>query len=417
MHLKSWLVPVLVSLLLTLHLASPYQGWQILLIGLGGIWLVSYLWTRSLARGLRLTRELRFGWVRIGDFMQERFTLTNDSRWPALWIEVLDHSTMPGYQTGRATGVGGGNSTRWYKRELCRHRGLFTLGPTSIRIGDPFGLYTVTLEYPESLPLLVMPPILPLPAIEVAPAGRVDEGRPRPNALEPTVSAASVREYSPGDSLHWIHWRSFARRDELFVRIFDGTPASDWWILLDMDERVQAGEGPDATEEHGVILAASLADRGLRAGQAVGLAVHGEELAWLPPRKGRDQLLEISHALALVSLGPCPLAELLAQIQPTFGHYTSLVIITPATDCAWAETLVPLWRRGVTPTVLLLDPRSFGGTGDLGAARSLLTDLGVLHYVITRDVLEQSEARLIQDARRTTWARLARHKLWRSLSQ
>jgi uncharacterized protein (DUF58 family) len=182
-----------------------------------------------------------------------------------------------------------------------------------------------------------------------------------------------------------------------------------------MNERVQAGEGSDATEEHGVILAASLADRGLRTGQAVGLAVHGEELAWLPPRKGRDRLLEILHVLALVSRGPRPLAELLAQMEPTFGRYTSLVIITPATESAWVEALFPLCRRGVTPTVLLLDPRSFGGTGNLGAVRSLLGDMGVMHYVITRDVLEQPEARFLQDTRRTTRVRLARQELWRSL--
>ena len=417
LQLRSWFLPALVGLLLVLHLAAPYRGWQILVIGLGGIWLVSTLWARSLARGLRLIRELRFRWVHVGDYMQERFTLTNGARWPALWVEVLDHSTMPDYQTGRATGVGGGNSTRWHKGALCTRRGLFTLGPTSLRTGDPFGLYTVTLQYPESLPVLVLPPVLPLPAIEVAPAGRAGEGRPRTNALERTVSVASVREYYPGDSLHWIHWCTSARRDRLFVRVFDGTPAGDWWILVDMDERVQAGEGADATEEHAVILAASLADRGLRAGQAVGLAVHGEKLVWLPPQKGWNQLFDVLQTLALVSRGPCSLAELLARIQPMFGQYTSLVVITPATDGTWIEPLLPLLRRGVTPTVLLLDPTSFGGTGDPSATRALLTDLGVMHYVITRDLLERPEAHLVQKAKRMAHLRKIRETPWRSLSQ
>ena len=245
LQLKSWLMPALVSLLLILQLVAPYRGWQVLLVGLGGTWLVSHLWARSLARGLCLTREMRFDWVHVGDRLLERFTLANDSWLPALWIEIVDHSTMPEYQTGQATGVGGRGSTRWHKEAICTHRGLFTLGPTSLRTGDPFGLYTVTLQYPESLPLLVLPPIVPLPTIEVAPGGRTGEGRPRIDALERTVSAASVREYRPGDSLRWIHWRTSARRDALFVQIFDGTPASDWWILLDMNRYVQAGEGAD----------------------------------------------------------------------------------------------------------------------------------------------------------------------------
>ena len=424
LRLQSWLLPAIVSLLLILQLVTAYRGWQIMWVGLGGMWLVSYLWARSLARGLRLTREMRLGWVHVGDRMLERFTLTNAHWLPALWIEVVDHSTVPGYhstvpgyQTGRATGVGGRDLAWWYKETVCTRRGLFTLGPTSLRTGDPFGCYTVTLQYPDSLPLMVLPPIVPLPTIEVAPGGRVGEGRPRTDALERTVSAASVREYHPGDGLRWIHWRTSARRDSLFVRIFEGTPASDWWILLDMNRRVQAGEGDDATEEHAVILAASLASQGLRSGQAVGLAAHGEELAWLPPQRSKNQLWEILHTLALVSLGSCSLADLLTRMRPAFGQHTSLVIITPAVDGDWIEPLIPLLRRGAIPTVLLLDPGSFGGVGDSSAAQALLTDLGMAHYVITRDLLDRPKAHLIQGTRRTTPTRQPRDMAWKSLLQ
>lgn len=394
-HLKlnTWLLPALVALLLVLQLIAPYRGWVILLVGLGGAWLIGYLWARSLARGLRLTREMRFGWAQVGDRLEERFTLTNAEWAPALWVEVVDHSTMPGYEVNRATGVGSGESTRWSKKGICTRRGLFTLGPTSLLAGDPFGLYTVSLHYSVSMPFVVMPPVVPLPAIEVSPGGRAGEGRPRADAPERTVSAASVREYLPGDSLRWIHWRTSARRDSLFVRLFDGVPASDWWILLDMDRRVQAGEGQDSTEEHGVILAASLADRGLRLGKAVGLAACGEELAWLPPRGGEGQRWEILRALALVSPARRSLSELLARTGPALGQHASLVIVTPAVGGEWVETLVPLLRRGVTPTVLLLDPVSFGGSGDARGTTALLSDLGVAHYVITRALLDRSEAR------------------------
>jgi uncharacterized protein (DUF58 family) len=243
---------------------------------------------------------------------------------------------------------------------------------------------------------MVLPPIVPLPTIEVSPGGRTGEGHPRPNALERTVSAASVREHVHGDSVRWIHWPTSARRDELFVRLFDGTPASDRWILLDMELSVQAGEGQDATEEHGIILTASLADQGLRSGWAVGLAAHGERLVWLPPREGEAQRWEILRTLALVSLGARPLVELLARVGPALGHSASLVVITPSSDSAWIGALVPLLRRGAIPTVLLLDPVSFDGTGDQSAVRASLTDLGVAHYVITRDLLDRPETRAEQ---------------------
>ncbi len=392
LRLRTRSLPSLVGLLLLLQLLIPYQGWRILLVGLGGLWLLSYLWARSLARGLQLTREMRFGWVQVGDRLVERFTLTNEGRVPALWAEVADHSTLPDYQAGRAAGVDRQRSIRWHKDAVCTRRGLFTLGPTSLQTSDPFGLYTVTQHYHASLPLMVLPPIVPLPTIEVASGGRAGEGRPRANIFERTVSAASVREYLSGDSVRWIHWPTSARHGSLFVRLFDSTPASDWWILLDMNRSVQAGAGQDSTEEHGVILAASLADRGLRSGQAVGLAAHGEQLVWLPPRKSEGHRWEILRSLALVSLGEQPLTELLARIGPDLGQRASLVVITPAVDGDWVESLVPLLRRGVIPTVLLLDPVSFGGAGDAREMAAQLSDLEVAHHTITRDLLDRPEA-------------------------
>jgi hypothetical protein len=49
-------------------------------------------------------------------------------------------------------------------------------------------------------------------------------------------------------------------------------------------------------------------------------------------------------------------------------------------------------RRGIAPTVLLLDPASFDGAGSVRGMTALLADLGVPFYVITRDILDQPEA-------------------------
>lgn len=390
---NSHAVPVLVALLLLLQLLTPYRGWLILLVGLGGMWLISYLWARSLARGLRLVREMRFGWAQVGDRLEERFTLVNEGWAPALWVEVLDHSDLPESQASRVTGVGGYAENRWRIERVCTCRGLFTLGPTGLRTGDPFGLYTVTLHNSASTTLLVTPPIVPLSTIQVAPSGRAGEGRPRPHAPEPTVSAAGVRDYRPGDSLRTVHWRTSARRNALFVRLFDSTPAGDWWIFLDLEQRAQVGEGQDSTTEHSIILAASLADVGLRAGRAVGLVAHGRELVWLPPQVGEGQRWEILRTLALIEPGTRPLHELLAGVGPALRERASLIVITPAVHGQWPEALVRLLHRGALPTVLLLDPASFGGEGNARATQALLANLGIPCHLIPREFLDRPEAR------------------------
>ena len=176
LKLNNRLLPVLVVLLAIMQLVVPFRGWTILLVGLGGGWLVSYLWAWSLAHNLQLKRETRFGWAQVGDRLEERFTLINHGWVPALWVEILDHSTMPGYQISRVTGVGGNAENRWQTHGFCERRGLFTLGPTSLQTGDPFGLYTVNLHYPNLETLTVTPPVVPLPTIQVAPGGRIGNG-------------------------------------------------------------------------------------------------------------------------------------------------------------------------------------------------------------------------------------------------
>jgi len=76
--MNSWLLPSLAIVTLITDVLTPYKGWRILTVALAGAWLVSYLWVRSLAKGLELLREMRFGWAQVGDRLVERFTLRNE---------------------------------------------------------------------------------------------------------------------------------------------------------------------------------------------------------------------------------------------------------------------------------------------------------------------------------------------------
>ena len=426
LRLNSRVLPSLVVAAFVLQLVAPYRGWMMLFVALGGAWLLSYLWARALARRLRLEREVRYGWAQVGDRLEERFTVVNDSLLPALWFEVQDHSTLPGYAINRASGVGGLSVNQWITQCVCARRGLYALGPTTLYSGDPLGIYTVTVHEAASAALVVMPPVVPLPAIEVAPGGRAGEGRRMRDTAEPTVSAARVREYHPGDSMRWIHWRTTARRDSIFVRMFDGAPAGDWWVFLDLDRRVQAGEGQDSTLEHGVILAASLADRGLRAGHAVGLAADGGETIWLSPQGGEEQRWRIMRALTFVHEGQRPLGELLVGARASFRQATSLIVITSDGSGAWIPPLLPLLRLGIAPTVLLLDQNSFGGAGDARQAAATLNELGIAHYLIGRDLLDRPELRAgrqgqwewrVSGTGRAIAVRAPRDANWRSLGR
>jgi uncharacterized protein (DUF58 family) len=392
LHSRLW--PILALALLLLQLLWPSRAWMTLLIIMAGTWLVSFFWTLSLARRLFMERKMRYGWAQVGDQLEERFTIINDSSLPGLWLEVEDQSTLPDYTAGRVTSIGMRQSMEWKTEGICSRRGLFTLGPTVLRSGDPLGLCSLELNYPSSTVLLVVPPVLPLPPIEIAAGGRAGEGhRPRRQALETTVSVETVREYIPGDPLKAIHWPTSVRRGALYVRQFEHTPSSDWWIFLDLEESAQAGSGFDSTSEHGVILAASLADRGLREGHAVGLVTCGQQLTWMPPQNTSGHSMSLLRALALVQPGQCSLGELLGSAEKSVRHGASLIIITPDVQARWAASMLQLVKLGITPTVLLFDPRTFGSEASPDNALGLLDDYGIAHEVIQRDLLDQPEAR------------------------
>ena len=392
LHSRLW--PTLTVLLFLLQLIWPSRAWMTLLVIMAGTWLLSFFWTLSLARHLFLERKIRYGWAQVGDQLEERFTVTNDSRLPALWLEVEDHSNLPDYAAGRVTSIGANQTMGWQTEGICTRRGLFTLGPTSLRSADPLGLYSLELHHPNSTVLLVLPPVLPLPSIEISAGGRAGEGRrPRREAMEATVSVETVREYSPGDPLKAIHWPTSVRRDSLYVRQFEHTPSSDWWIFLDLEKSVQTGSGFDSTVEHGIILAASIADRGLREGHSVGLVTCGQELTWMQPQNSSRHLMGILRALAIVQPGEHPLAELLTAAKKSIRYGASLIVITPNVRADWAAPMLQLLRIGITPTVLLLDPVSFGGTESTSGVLALLNNYGVAHSVIRHELLDRPEVR------------------------
>jgi len=393
MRLKSRLLPVLVAVLVILQLSFPYQGWVILLTGFGGLWLLSYLWARSLLKGLQIERELRFGWKQVGDRLRERILLRNNSWAPSLWVEVDDHSDMNEYDITSVSEVSGYRHRSWYTQGYCDTRGLYTLGPVTLRAQDPFGIYQVTIAYTDSANMMVAPPVFALPEIEIASGGRVGEGRSSHKGLERTISSVGVREYVPGDSLRYLHWPTVARTGDLYVHLFDNEPSSDWWVLLDMDPAAQFGEGARSTVEHGVILAASLANRAIQRNVHVGLVSYGDDLVWHPPDIGNAHLWTILRSLAAIHPGGPSLDQILPRLRSSLEQNSSLVIITANLTSSWIDAVELLKRSGIVTTVLIMDPISFGGSGEIEPFRKRLRKLGIAHYTVIADLLDTPNKR------------------------
>jgi len=383
MKFRGWVAAGVLALLVVQQAVSASRAWVAAIVALSLLLGVGYAWAKALATKVTCRRELRYGWVQVGDLLEEVFTLRNDSPWSLLWAEVMDRSNLAGYAVSRVAATDPYGEVRWSNFGECRRRGVFTLGPWELRMGDPFGFFEIVQFYPQTTSLLVYPPVVRLPSLNLPRGAAEGQAQARFRARQWTANAAGVRDFQPGDPQRRIHWPSTARRERLLVKEFNLEVSGDLWVLLDLDEAVQAGEGEESTGEYGVILAASLADQMLRQGRAVGLVAYGEERAFASPGRGRGHLWEILHTLATVSVGGrWPLARVIAETGRVLRRGTTVVIITPSCDPVWPGELLPLARRDIAASVILLDGASFGGDGNVAAMRGILADQGVACHVI-----------------------------------
>jgi len=358
--MRPWQVIILIIVLAFLAVSSGWRVLYLLTYVLLVLFILSWFWTRYSLRKMVFRRTASAGRVQVGETFDERLMLDNLSVLPKLWVQIADGSTLPGHRAGYVASMGGRKRATWRARTVCKQRGRFLLGPVTATSGDPFGLFhrRITLTQPRDL--LVLPHVLPINNFVLFTGGLPGRGRSSRRAMHSTTNASNIRDYTVGDALNRIHWRSTAHYSKLMVKEFDLDPAMDGWIFLDLNENVQAGEGEDSTVEYGVTIAATIATYLLRQDLSLGMIVNGAQRELLSLDRGERQIERVLEMLAVVQSGLGPdLKEALSLDAYHFGRNTVAIVITPSNSRDWHDSLRHLQRRGVQVAVVGLDAASF----------------------------------------------------------
>jgi uncharacterized protein (DUF58 family) len=134
-----------------------------------------------------------------------------------------------------------------------RKRGVITVGPLEVELGDPFGLTQAAVIAAPASTLVVYPAI-----DEITAASRSDGMDPMgwrtPGLQTGGDEFHSLRPYVIGDDLRRVHWPSTARRDELTVRQDERHQQGRTTVLLDVRRAVHT----ELSFERAVSAAASL---------------------------------------------------------------------------------------------------------------------------------------------------------------
>lgn len=384
-HRNLTIITVMWAVILFFALVSGFWALYRMVYGLTAIVALSYVWTRINMWGLELEVERRDDRAQVGQEITERITVYNRSWLGKLWVEVEDPSDLPGHVAKAVASLGARGFRSWRIATRCTRRGLYSIGPARIVTGDPFGLFHRTRTFGRPAQILVYPLPVEIPHFWVPPANLPGEGRIRRRTHFVTPNAAGVRDYEYGDSFNRIHWPTTARTGRLMVKMFELDPASDIWMILDLDRRVQAGEGDESVEEYGVKIAASVARFFLLANRSVGLISFGKTLDIVEPDRGGQQMTRILESLALAqAVGDVTLSSLIDSQAHRFGRHTTIIVITSSTDESWMVSLHSLLQRGVRAAAILMDPISFGSDRNALITYASLVASDILAYMVRK---------------------------------
>lgn len=218
-------------------------------------------------------------------------------------------------------------------------RGIVIAGPLVVRHLDPFGLVVADRRFGGTCMVRVRPRRLPL---RLLPAGRRRELEgPTRERSEGTTAFHQLREYTPGDDLRRIHWRSTAKHGDLLVKQMVDTTQPELVVILDNRAEVIGGDDFEEAVDLAASLVAAAGAEGYPADLVftVDVALDGE---------GR-RLADLDRLTAIQVATGASLAALADRLTVR-GH--GLVVVTGQPSGADLVTLGVL-ARGAAPAFLV----------------------------------------------------------------
>lgn len=253
---------------------------------------------------------------------------------------------------------------RWYEsaqrfyRVRGSQRGAYAFDAASLSAGNLFGLENQSKPVDQVDRLIVYPKVVPVEHLGLPFDRPGGESRALRRIVEDPLRIAHVRDYIPGDSARYIHWKNSARCERLQTKVFDPEASPVLTLYADVQTTPDPYSLVREYLELIIVAAGSLAIHALGLRQSVGLCVNGgpaDTQHWTSIAPGRhpEQGARILEALALLNgFRTLALSHLLYRSLRTLPYGSTVVAITSRTTEPVLLALLALQRAG-HPTVLI----------------------------------------------------------------
>jgi uncharacterized protein (DUF58 family) len=251
-----------------------------------------------------------------------------------------------------------------YRAACSRLWGVYTVGPLSISVSDPLGLFSPRRLLPAIQPFDLFPRVHPVGGLERLGA-RTSFAPSEPTTARAGRSAAylGVRDFRHGDEVRRVHWPATARCARPMVKEFELDLTPYFTLFLDLEREHRAGTGEKSTREYVVRTAASLLATAARRGDTVQLFGEGRETLAVPPGRGELHLaFALDRLIRVRQDGALPLLDLVLRelaAVPAGSTATLLAASLFLDEGALAEAFGWMRARRVRPVLLAIDMDSF----------------------------------------------------------
>lgn len=338
--------------------------------------LLTRLWTRRVAGNVEIERVFEDRALH-GESIRIVLRLHNRGSLPIPWLRLHDRLPVP-LQTAanldRVVSLGPRETLELAYETVCRQRGWYELGPTSVELGDVLGVNLVRRDLPTPRRLTVYPRVLTINRLGLpsrTPFGDVRTHRP---LYEDPARVVGVRDYVPGDSMRKIHWRTSAAVGRLQVKKLEPAQTLQTVVALDLSHGGYDRGSTYYATELGIVVAASVLSHLAAIRQETGLLSNGLDPATgtsgitIETRKGRGHLTRLLDALARVESldGATPIDRILPSAMGRLAWGSTIVVVTGRDTPELIAALVRLRQAGFALSVVLISQYSAYGPAGSG---------------------------------------------------
>lgn len=284
-----------------------------------------------------IERKMITGHLEHGDFLEMKITLTRKSRFPLLYTviqesmpsEIFDGAVAE--QTRHFFLMGMKKQLSWNYQISNIPRGHHQLEGVEITIADFFGWVKRTTLIPARCTVTVYPKVTSMTYKPLRLTKNIGGGTARNTVIRDTTMVTGIREYQPGDRMSWIHWKTFAKTQNLQTKEFEDQPFQQICLVLD--------EAPSKLFEEQVALCASILTAVVSQHLTISFLSAGTKPVYFDQIQTEEQLQQAIYHLAGVQ------TQLIERVEYKFGqsrylmNATLIYFVTSSLTTEWLNIL------------------------------------------------------------------------------